>query len=90
MKILKFYTNTCPPCRMFAPIVQAVVNELNGVIMESVNATEQRQLAQKFNITAVPTLVVLKNDRVVGQKSGLQSRPALKSWLEELLNEGSS
>ena len=90
---------------MFAPIVQSVVNELNRpygllgppigtafakIIMESVNATEQRQLAQKFNITAVPTLVVLKGGKVVGQKSGLQSRPALKSWLEELLNEGSS
>jgi thioredoxin 1 len=75
---------------MFAPILASVVKELDGVTVESINATEQRDLAQQFNVTSVPTLVVLKDAKVIGQRSGLQSRPLLKSWLEELLNEGSS
>jgi len=84
IKLIKFYTDICAPCRMMNPIVKAVVDELDGVHCESINATEQPDVAKQFNVTNVPTFVVLRGTTIVGQKTGMIPKPALKSWLEGL------
>lgn len=69
MEILKFYSTTCGPCKMLAPVVKAVSEE-TGVSVQDINIEDQFELAEQYGVMKVPTLVFLKDgeevDRVVG------------------------
>lgn len=80
--IYYFSTPTCAPCKMFKPIVQEISAEL-GVHIEAVNASVQRDLAQRFGISSVPTIIVENNGNVVYRNSGVMSKPQLTQVLSQ-------
>ncbi|MNJ90533.1 Thioredoxin [compost metagenome] len=69
MEILKFYSTTCGPCKMLAPVVKTVSEE-NGVQVTDINIEDQFEIAEQYGVMKVPTLVFLKDgkevDRVIG------------------------
>jgi len=67
---------------MFKPIVQEISAEL-GVHIEAVNASVQRDLAQRFGISSVPTIIVENNGNVVYRNSGVMSKPQLTQVLSQ-------
>lgn len=80
IKVLDFYTEWCGPCRLLAPIIQAVTTEL-GIELIKIDASKSPE-AQKYGITSVPTLVILnEKDEEVTRQTGLVSKAALRSLL---------
>ena len=79
--LLDFWATWCGPCRMIAPIVEEIAAEREDVIVGKVNVDEEMELAVKFGIISIPTLIYLKDgmevDKIVGY------RP--KSDIEDML-----
>lgn len=81
-QILYFTTPTCGPCKMFKPIVQEVSAEL-GVYIQPVDASAQKDIAQRYNVSSVPTIVVENGGNVVYRNSGVMSKPQLTQVLSQ-------
>ena len=68
--LLDFWATWCGPCRMMSPIIDEVADERPDVVVGKVNVDEQGELAAKFGIMSIPTLIVLKNGEVVNKQVG--------------------
>ena len=80
--LLDFWAPWCAPCRMLSPIIDEIAIESKQFVVGKVNVDEEIELAQKFNVMSIPTLVIIKNGEIVHQSSGV--RP--KEDILELLN----
>ena len=69
--LVDFYANWCGPCKMLSPIVDEVAEEVKNVKVCKVNIDEARDLAIKYDIMSIPTLLVFKNGIVVNNSLGL-------------------
>ena len=82
--LIDFYTPTCPPCRMFAPILDQIATEQAGKLkVVKVDASEEGKLAADFGVTAVPTFVLLDNGVRKAQLTGAKPKKAFEQWLSE-------
>lgn len=72
--LVDFFANWCGPCKMLSPIVDEVADEVNNVKVCKVNIDESRDLASKYEIMSIPTLLVFKNGSVVNTSLGLVSK----------------
>ena len=79
--LLDFWANWCGPCRMVSPIVDEIAEERSDVKVCKVNVEEQRELAAAFKVMSIPTLVVMKEGKIVNRAMG--ARP--KDQILELL-----
>lgn len=79
--LLDFYADWCGPCRMVAPIVEEIANERDDIIVGKVNADEQGELAQAYDVMSIPTLIVLKDGKVANQATGARPKAAILALL---------
>ncbi|MBQ2390588.1 MAG: thioredoxin [Clostridia bacterium] len=80
--LLDFYADWCGPCRMVSPIVDEIAEENPQYLVGKINVDEQQELAQNFGVASIPTLVVMKDGKVVHQSSGARPKNAILSLLE--------
>lgn len=80
--LLDFWASWCGPCMMLAPILEELAEENDNVKIGKVNVDEQAELAQKFGIVSIPTLILFKEGKEVKKEIGLLS----KSELEQLID----
>ena len=69
--LVDFWASWCGPCRMLMPVVHEVADEQNDFKVCSINIDEQEELAIKFNVMTIPTLMVFKNGKVVNKSVGV-------------------
>lgn len=81
--LLDFWAPWCGPCQMISPIVEGIAEERDDIIVGKINVDEQMALAQKFDISSIPTLVVIKNSAIVNKSIGLISKSEILSLLDE-------
>ena len=67
--LLDFWASWCGPCRMMVPIVEEIANERSDIKVGKVNVDEQPELASMFGIVSIPTMVLIKNGKIVQQLS---------------------
>ncbi len=79
--IVDFWAQWCGPCKMFGPVFERVSDEVSDVKFVKVNVDEAGDVAQKFNIMSIPTIILVKDGKVLDQKSGALADDALKAWL---------
>lgn len=79
--LLDFWASWCGPCRMVSPIVDEIAAERSDVKVGKINVDEQPELAVQFGITSIPTLVVIKNGRVVQQAVGARPKAQILAML---------
>lgn len=73
--IVDFYADWCGPCKMIAPALEEIAQEQTGrVKVAKVNVDEQSELAQRYNIQSLPTLLYFQNGEVVNQLIGATSK----------------
>ena len=76
----------CGPCRMVSPALEQLATELAGTIkLVKVNADDAPQLSRRFEVQAIPTLVLMHHGKGVDKQVGAAPAPALRSWLREHL-----
>ena len=80
--LLDFWASWCGPCRIVSPSVDEIAEERSDIIVGKINVDEESALASEFSIMSIPTLVVVKDGRIVNQAVG--ARP--KAQIEALLN----
>lgn len=81
--LLDFWAPWCGPCRMMTPVVDEISNEQNAVKVGKVNIDEQEELAEKFGIMTIPTLMLIKNGKVESSIVGVKSKKAVLNLLEK-------
>ena len=82
--VVDFSATWCGPCRMLAPVLEEVSEELAGKAnFYNVDVDDDGALAAGFGISSVPTVLILKNGKVADQSVGFRPGPAMKSWIEE-------
>ena len=79
--LLDFWAPWCAPCRMLAPVVEEIASECADIKVGKINIDEQSELANKFGIMSIPTLVVMKNGKIVQQVSGARAKNAILQML---------
>ena len=79
--LLDFWASWCGPCRMVSPLIDEIAEEWNDVKVGKVNVDEQPELAEKFGVMSIPTLVVLKNGTVINRRVGAGSKEEILSML---------
>lgn len=81
--LVDFYATWCGPCKMLSPIISEIAEEYQGKIkVGKVNVDEQTQLAIKFQVASIPTLILFKNGNPVKSSVGFQSKLELEEMLE--------
>lgn len=80
--LLDFYADWCGPCRMVSPVVDEIAEERSDVLVGKINVDEEGELAAAFGVASIPTLVVLKNGKIVAQAAGARPKASILSMLD--------
>ncbi len=83
--LLDFWATWCGPCQMMSPIVDEIAESDARFTVGKINVDEQSELAMKFGIVSIPTLIVMKDGKAVDQTVGLCQKEKLLAMLEGAL-----
>ena len=84
--MVDFWASWCGPCKMLAPVVDAIDREYEGkVLVGKVNVDEEPELARQFGVMSIPTVVFLKNGREFERKVGVMPAQAFADILDQNL-----
>ncbi len=72
--LIDFWASWCGPCRMMSPIVDEIAAERGDIKVGKVNVDEESELAGAFNVMSIPTLVVIKEGKVVNGAVGVRPK----------------
>lgn len=84
--LVDFYADWCGPCKMVAPIIDELSEEMSDVTFVKVNVDEEGELAQEYNVVSIPTFVIFKDGSVASQFMGAQGKEAIKAEIEKVQN----
>lgn len=81
--LIDFFADWCGPCRMMSPVVEAIAGEREDIVVGKINVDEEPELAGKFGVMSIPTLVVMKNGEVVNRVTGARPKAQVLALLED-------
>ena len=81
--LVDFWATWCGPCRMLAPTIAKIAEEQEGVIkVGKLDVDDEPEIAAKYGIASIPTLMVFKGGEVVKSSVGVQSKPMIEAMFE--------
>ena len=80
--LLDFWASWCGPCQMLLPIIEELAGEVTDAKICKVNVDEQPELADKFDVMSIPTLVVVKDGKTVKTSVGVQPKDKILEMLK--------
>lgn len=81
--LVDFWATWCGPCKMIAPIVKEIADEYDGkILVGKVNVDEEPDLTMQYNVSSIPTLMVLKNGQLVNRAVGYREKDEILKMLK--------
>ncbi len=80
--LLDFFASWCGPCRMLLPVIDSIAEENSQLLVGKINVDEEEELAMQFGVTSIPTLVVIKDGKIVNQSAGALPKQQILQLLE--------
>ena len=81
--IVDFWAEWCGPCKMIAPSLEEISNEMDNVRIAKVNIDENPDIAAQFGVRSIPTLMIFKNGEHADTMVGAQSKSKLVDWINK-------
>ncbi|MBR6767943.1 MAG: thioredoxin [Clostridia bacterium] len=80
--LLDFWASWCGPCRMIAPTVEEIAEENDSIKVGKINIDDERALSLQFGIESIPTLIVVKNGKIVNKGVGAMPKENILALLD--------
>ncbi|MEG0392696.1 MAG: thioredoxin [Anaerovoracaceae bacterium] len=80
--LVDFWAPWCGPCKMVGPVIEEIANEVTDAKVGKINIDEQVELARKYGVMSIPTLVVFKDGQIVRQEVGARPKADILSLLK--------
>ena len=80
--LVDFYADWCGPCRMVSPLVDEIGEEATDFLVAKVNVDNEPELAAEFGVSTIPTLVVMKDGKIVNRSVGARPKAQILALLE--------
>ena len=80
--LVDFWASWCGPCRMLGPVIDELASEADGYRVPKVNVDEEPELAERYGVMTIPTVIAFKNGQPAKKSIGVQPKAALKSLLD--------
>ena len=79
--LMDFWAPWCGPCLMIVPLVEEIAKERSDIKVVKINVDEEQELAMQFGVMSIPTLVVMKNGKIVNQVTGARPKAQILAML---------
>lgn len=79
--LMDFWAPWYGPCRMVVPLVEEIAKERSDIKVVKINVDEEQELAMQFGVMSIPTLVVMKNGKIVNQVTGARPKAQILAML---------
>ncbi len=87
--VIDFWGQWCPPCHIIAPIIEELAKDYAGkVVFGKLNVDENKAIAVRYSITAIPTLLFFKNGKLVDQVLGAVPKQHLDQKIKTIIGSG--
>ncbi|PTD94808.1 thiol reductase thioredoxin [archaeon SCG-AAA382B04] len=83
VKLKDFYSDWCPPCKKQSPIIEELKDEYQQVEFQKIDVDENEELAQEYNVSAIPTLIIECDDEIKQRYVGFTKKQEIKDSLEK-------
>ncbi len=80
--LLDFWATWCGPCKMIAPVIEEIAEERADILVGKIDVDEERELAIRFGITSIPTLIVMQNGQKKAQMLGFRPKEDILKMLD--------
>lgn len=81
--LVDFWANWCGPCKMLAPVLEQVADEMPDVQIVKVDVDDNGDLAEKYNVMSIPTMILFKNGEQVGKSVGFIGPDQVKDFINQ-------
>ena len=79
--LMDFWAPWCGPCLMIVPLVEEIAKERSDIKVVKINVDEEQELAMQFGVMSIPTLVVMKNGKIVNQVTGARPKAQILAMM---------
>ena len=79
--LVDFWATWCGPCRMVSPVIDEIAEERSDIRVGKINVDEEQELAEAFQVMSIPTLVVMKEGKVVNKSMGAKPKNQILAML---------
>lgn len=81
--LIDFWATWCSPCRMLAPVIEKIADQYEGkIVVGKIDIDEQQELAIRYGIQSIPTVILFKDGNVVAKEIGVKPLKAFTSMLD--------
>ena len=81
--LVDFYADWCGPCKMVGPLVAQIADEHDDVAVVKVNVDDEMELAEKFGVASIPTIILFKDGKEAKKNIGAMSKAQLEEFISE-------